>query len=149
MSETSSYSVYFAFVVTLLYALALVVLVLTARYTYHKLGKPLLIYKETHGDNCKSGILHCLLQFAQLFTLEQQLAVASCRMVVVRPVEIFCNVHILDPHLVIDKGAICIDKTGARLAYRLYLGTREHYAGCVGIADKIIECGTLVFYIDI
>ena len=136
-----------ALVVALLERFALVIFVLTACQTYHQFGQALFVDEQTGGHDGETGVLHCLLQLAQLLALEQQLAVAPCRVVVVRAIEIFGHVHILHPQFVAYEYAVAIDKAHLGEAYGLYLGTCEHNAGSVGIGYDIVERGTFVLYV--
>ena len=68
-------------------------------------------------------------------------------MIVVRTVEILRNMHVLHPQLVVDEGAVGIDKTRLGLTYRLNLGTGQHNAGSIALGDNIVERGSAVLYI--
>ena len=118
----SLYSVHFTFVVALLDALALVIFMFTACECNHEFGKTSLVYEESGGDYCESGVLYGLLQFPQLLALKQQLSVASGGVVVVRTVEIFGYIHILHPKLGACEYAVCVDKACLAESDGFYFG---------------------------
>ena len=146
-SEIPPYAVHLALVVALLYGFALVILMFSSRKRNCQFGKPLLVYEQTRGDNCETWVLHSLSQLAQLLAFEQQLAVAARRVVVVRPIEILGNVHVLHPQLIVYECAVGVDKARLGLPYRLYLRSRQHQAGRKGLGKDIVERGTLVLYV--
>ena len=143
----SFYSVHFALVVTLLDALALVILVLTARKTYHQFRKPPFVYKKACGDDCESGILDRLPELAQLLAFKQQFPVATCSVVIVGTIEIFRHIHVFHPQLIADEYTIGIYKTGLAQTDGLDFSTCEHNTRRICVGYDIVKRGTFVLYI--
>ncbi len=137
------------FVVALAYALPFIILLFSTAHAYLHLGKATVVDEYFQRYDGIARVVRLFLKLGYFLTVEQQLAVASGHMVVVRTVEIFRYVHTLDPYLSFFYQAVGVDKRCLAFAYRLYLGTREHDSRRICVGDFIIEPRLLIPYVDI
>lgn len=94
-------TIHFALVLFLLDGLALVKFLLTTAEGDINLGTPFVVNEDEGRDDGEAHSLGVFLQTAYLTLVEQQLAVSLCLVVVVRAVEIWVDVHALNPYLAI------------------------------------------------
>ena len=137
-----------ALVLALLDGLALVVLALASGYGYDELCQASLVDEKTQRHDGDTGLQAVLGNAANLLAVEQKLAVAMSRVVVVGAETVFSNIHVLDPHLVVDDHAIGISQSTLALTDGLDLGARQDDARREGFDDLIIEGRLAVLDID-
>ena len=70
-------------------------------------------------------------------------------MIIVSAVEVFGDIHILDPYLAVADIAESVDKARLSLAYRLYFSSCEHNTGGKCFRNGVVKSGSPVFYINI
>ena len=141
------HAVHFSLVVFLLERLALVVLLLTLGKGNDEFGQALLIDEESGGDDGEAWVLLLVLQVAQFFLAQQELAFTACRMVIVRTVEILRYVHVLHLQLSVNEIAVGVHEAGFAEADRLDFRSRKHNACGIGIYELIVERRLLVLYV--
>ncbi len=137
-----------ALVFAFLDGLALVELALTAGDGDDQLCQTALVDEQTQGDDGKTRLECVLGNAANLLAVEQELAVAMCRVVVVGAKAVLGNIHVLDPHLAIDDHAIGIGQTTLALADGFDLGTRQDNARSESLDDLVIKGRLAVLDID-
>ena len=137
-----------ALVFAFLDGLALVELALTAGRGNDELGQAALVDKEAQRDDGDTGLLGVAGDAANLLAVEQQLAIAVSRVVVVGAVGVFGDVHVLDPYLTIDNHAIGVGQAALALTDGLDFGTREDNTCCKGLDDLVIEGSLAVLDVD-
>ena len=76
------------------------------------LARPRSLIKSFSGTMVKPASLPSFVEAVEFFAVQQQFAIASGGVVVVRAVEIFGYVHVLDPQLAVVHIAECIGQTG-------------------------------------
>lgn len=94
-------TIHFALILFLFDSLALVKFLLTATEGDIHLCTPFIVDEYEGRDDGESHSLGIFLQTAYLTLVEQQLTVTLCLVVVVRAVEIWVDVHSLNPYLTI------------------------------------------------
>ena len=138
-----------SFVVFLAQGLAFVVLFLAFGQGNDKLGEAFVVDEEADGDDGEAGVARGAEQLVQLFLGEEELAVAAGGVVVVGAVEVFGDVHVLDPEFAVGKVAEGVDQAGFALADGFYLGAGQYDAGGVGVQQFVVEGGAAVLYVDV
>ena len=115
-----------ALVLALLDGLTFVILPFTTTQSDNELGESPLIDKEAQGHDGYTRLLGVAGDATDLLAVKKQLAVAVSGMVVIGPVAVLSNVHVLDPDLTIDDHAIGIGQAAFALTDGLDFGTCEH-----------------------
>ena len=134
-----------AFILALLNALALVVLALASRKSDDELCQSPLVDKQPQGHNRETGLHAVPGNAADFLAVEQQLAVAVRRVVVIRAKTVLGNIHVLGPNLIIDDHAVGVGEAHLSLTDGFYLGTGEHNARSIGL-DYLIVKGRLAVF---
>ena len=137
-----------ALVLTLLDGLALVILPFTTTQSDNELGESPLIDKEAQGNDGNTRLLGVACDTTDLLAVKKQLAVAVSGMVVIGPVAVFSNVHVLDPDLTIDDHAIGIGQAAFALTDGLDFGTSEHDTSGERLDNLVVERRLTVLDID-
>src|SRR5699024_6875387 len=73
-----------------------------------------------------------------LLTMEQKLAAAPGRMVRPRPLQIFGDVDVLQPVLILEDEGEAIGERGTAFAQRFHLGAGEYESGLPRVFDVIV-----------
>ena len=103
-----------------------------------------LVDKEYQRDDGLAGILGRLLEFADLFALQEQFAVAFGIMVGVRTETVLGDVHLLDVHLSVLHGAVRVHQRSFALTDRLDLRAEELNTRGVAVEDDILKPRALI-----
>ena len=137
-----------ALVLAFLDGLTLVVLPFTTTQSDNKLGETPLIDKQTQGHDGNTRLLGVACDATDLLAVKEQLAVTVGGMVVIGPVAVFSNVHVLDPDLTIDNNAIGIGQAAFALTDGLDFGTSEHDTSGERLDNLVVERRLTVLDID-
>ncbi len=137
-----------ALVLALLDGLTLVILSFTTTQSDNELGESPLIDKQTQGHDGNTRLLGVACDATDFLAVKEQLAVAVCGMVVIGPVAVLSNVHVLDPDLTINDHAIGIGQATFALTDRLDFGTSEHDACGERLDNLVVERRLTVLDID-
>ena len=140
-------TIHFALVLLLLDSLTLVKFLLTTAEGYIHLCTTFVVDEYEGRDDGESHSLGVFLQAAYLTLVEQQFTVTLRLVVVVRAVEIWVNIHALDPYLAIVDVAECVNEGSLTKSDGLDLCAGQYYAGCVCVNEEIVERCLLVFYL--
>ena len=137
-----------ALVLALLDGLTFVILPFTTTQSDNELGESPLIDKEAQGHDGYTRLLGVAGDATDLLAVKKQLAVAVSGMVVIGPVAVLSNVHVLDPDLTIDDHAIGIGQAAFALTDGLDFGAREHNARSERLDNLIVERRLAVLDVD-
>lgn len=137
-----------SFVVFFLQGFAFVVLFFAFGQGDDEFGEAFVVDEEADGDDGEAGVARGTEELVQLFLGEEELAVAAGGVIVVGAVEVFSDVHVLDPQLAVGKVAEGVDQAGFALADGFYLGAGQDDAGGVGVQQFVVEGGAAVLYVN-
>ena len=137
-----------ALVLAFLDGLTFVVLSFTTTQSDNDLGESPLIDKQAQWHNGNTRLLGVTGDATDLLAVKEQLAVAVGGMVVIGPVTVFSNVHVLDPDLTIDDHAIGIGQATLALTDGFDLSTREDDARREGLENLVVKGRLAVLDID-
>lgn len=137
-----------ALVLAFLDGLTFVVLSFTTTQSDNDLGESPLIDKQAQWHNGNTRLLGVTGDATDLLAVKEQLAVAVGGMVVIGPVTVFSNVHVLDPDLTIDDHAIGIGQAAFALTDGLDFGTSEHDTSGERLDNLVVERRLTVLDID-
>lgn len=137
-----------ALVLAFLDGLTFVVLSFTTTQSDNDLGESPLINKQAQWHNGNTRLLGVTGDATDLLAVKEQLAVAVGGMVIIGPVTVFGNVHVLDPDLTIDNHAIGIGQAAFALTDGLDFGTCEHDTSGERLDNLVVERRLTVLDID-
>jgi len=135
-------------VLALLDGLALIELALASSQGDNQLGKASLVDEEAQRHNGNTWLLGVAGNAANFLAVQQQLAIAMSRVVIVGSITVLGDIHVLDPNLTIDHHAIGIGQAALALTNGLNLGTSEDNARGKGLDDLVVERRLAVLDID-
>ena len=138
------HAVHLPLVFPLFNRVTLVVLFLTFGYGYGYLGQPLVVDEDPGGNDGEPRLARGPFDFRNLLAVEQQLAVAARRVVVVRAVEIFGDIHVLNPYLAVVDVAERVVQPRFAQPDRFDFGPRQYDAGIERIEQLVVERGPFV-----
>ena len=125
--------------VFLFQCLALVKLLFALSQSHNHLGQPLFIDIQTRGHDGESGRLRITFELAKLLTREQQFAVTTRGVIVVRAIEILCDMHVLHPQLTPHEVTKRIHQAGLAHADGLDFRACQDNAGRVGVDKFVVD----------
>ncbi len=142
------HAVHFAAVGLVAQSGALVIFFFASAQSNAELGASVFVDEEAERHNGEAGRAGSVLQCSDFLAVEQELAVASRGVVVVRAEAVFGDVHVLHPDFAVVDVAIGIHEAGFSGADAFHLSAGEHYAGGVSVDHKIVELGSAVLDVD-
>ena len=137
-----------AAVLAFLDGLSLVVLLFTAGDSDDEFGKPTLVDEQTQGNYRDAWLLHVLGDAAYFLAVEQELTVTVGGVVVVGAETVLSNIHVLDPHLIVDHHAIGIGQAALALTDGLNLSASQNDTRSEGLDNLVVESSLAVLDVD-
>ena len=139
-------AVEFALVLTLTDGSALVKLLFTARQSNVQFGASVVVDKERERNNRKSWGGGVVLQRPNLFLVQQQFTITTRGGIVVRPIFLLCDIHVLHPPLSAVVDAKSIAQRGFSCTDAFDFCACQHNACRVGVNHLKVESGAFVLY---
>lgn len=136
-----------ALVFALFDGLTLVVFFFAAGYADDEFGITAFADEQSQRNYREAGLFARLFKLSQFFAGKQEFAVAAFGVVVIGAVEIFGDIHVLDPRLSVVDVAERVGQRGFALAYGFDFRPGQHKAGRECVGNGVVECGTPVFYV--
>lgn len=128
--------------------LAFVVLFFAAADADYHFCEAAVVDEDADRDYGHAGVFGGFGDFLDFLFVEQEFAVAADIVVVVRSVEVFGDVHVLDPDGVVGDVAVGVGQRGFTLADCLDFRAGQYDTGGKRVGNFVVEVGSTVFYVD-